>query len=134
MKKSRYDLLILLKNLKKNKLTSSLGALTTEKRKLEKISSHLNEMLTSSDFSKGQIVSSSSIKQVSRFRKNIQEKIEISNNRKAHLLYEISDYLKQIHKTSKQKEIINSKKQQMIAIQKDIEESKNEFNFKTKIY
>ena len=33
MKKSRYDLLILLKNLKKNKLTSSLGALTTEKKK-----------------------------------------------------------------------------------------------------
>ena len=134
MKKRRYDLLILLKNLKKNKLTSSLGALTTEKKKLEKISSHLNEMLASSNFSEGQTLTSSSIKQTSVFRRNLQEKIEVSNNRKTHLSHEISDYLKQIHKTNKQTEVIDSKKKQMIAIQKDLEESKNEINFKTKVF
>ena len=45
MKKKKYQLLNLLKKIKKNKLSLNLNTLSLEKKKLERISEDLKEML-----------------------------------------------------------------------------------------
>ena len=85
MKKKKYQLLGLLKKIKKNKLTSNLNTLNQEKKKLERISDDIKEMLDQSAFNPGEILNSSQLRQTSSFRVNLQEKLEISSNREIHL-------------------------------------------------
>ena len=132
MKKKKYELLGLLKKIKKNKLTSSLNTLNLEKKKLERISDDIKEMLDKSAFITGEILDSSQLRQTSSFRVNLQEKLEISSNRELHLEKEMNDYLGEINKIKKQKEKIDKKiKEEALIIEKNNELRKSQV-FKTK--
>ena len=109
MKKKKYQLLNLLKKIKKNKLSLNLNTPEFRKKKLERISEDLKEMLEKSSFNEGEILNSSQLRQTSSFRENLQEKLEISTNREIHLEKEMNDYLGEINKIKKQKEKIDKK-------------------------
>ena len=131
MKKKKYQLLGLLKKIKRNKLTSNLNTLNLEKRKLERISDDIKEMLDQSAFSTGEILNSSQLRQTSSFRVNLQEKLEISSNRELHLEKEMNDYLGEISKIKKQKEKIDKKiKEETLIIEKNNELRKQVFRTK----
>lgn len=131
--KKKYQLLSLLKKIKKNKLSSNLNTLNLEKRKLERISEDLKEMLEQSSFVEGEILNSSQLRQMSSFRENLQEKLQISSNREIHLEKEMNNYLSEISKIKKQKEKIEKKiKEEALLIEK-INELRKDHNFKTKV-
>ena len=132
MKKKKYELLGLLKKIKKNKLTSNLNTLNLEKKKLERISDDIKEMLDQSAFNTGEILNSAQLRQTSSFRVNLQEKLEISSNRELHLEKEMNDYLGEISKLKKQREKIDKKiKEESLIIEKNNELRKSQV-FKTK--
>jgi len=132
MKKKKYELLGLLKKIKKNKLTSNLNTLNLEKKKLERISDDIKEMLDQSAFNTGEILNSAQLRQTSSFRVNLQEKLEISSNRELHLEKEMNDYLGEISKIKKQREKIDKKiKEESLIIEKNNELRKSQV-FKTK--
>jgi len=132
MKKKKYELLGLLKKIKKNKLTSNLNTLNLEKKKLERISDDIKEMLDQSAFNTGEILNSAQLRQTSSFRINLQEKLEISSNRELHLEKEMNDYLGEISKIKKQREKIDKKiKEESLIIEKNNELRKSQV-FKTK--
>ena len=131
--KKKYQLLSLLKKIKKNKLSSNLNTLNLEKRKLERISEDLKEMLEQSSFVEGEILNSSQLRQMSSFRENLQEKLQISSNREIHLEKEMNNYLSEISKIKKQKEKIEKKiKEEALLIEK-MNEIRKDHNFKTKV-
>ena len=132
MKKKKYELLGLLKKIKKNKLTSNLNTLNLEKKKLERISDDIKEMLNQSAFNTGDILNSAQLRQTSSFRVNLQEKLEISSNRELHLEKEMNDYLGEISKIKKQREKIDKKiKEEGLIIEKNNELRESQV-FKTK--
>ena len=132
MKKKKYELLGLLKKIKKNKLTSNLNTLNLEKKKLERISDDIKEMLDQSAFNTGEILNSAQLRQTSSFRVNLQEKLEISSNRELHLEKEMNDYLGEISKIKKQREKIDKKiKEEGLIIEKKNELRESQV-FKTK--
>ncbi len=132
MKKKKYELLGLLKKIKKSKLTSNLNTLNLEKKKLERISDDIKEMLDQSAFNTGEILNSAQLRQTSSFRVNLQEKLEISSNRELHLEKEMNDYLGEISKIKKQREKIDKKiKEESLIIEKNNELRKSQV-FKTK--
>ncbi len=132
MKKKKYELLGLLKKIKKNKLTSNLNTLNLEKKKLERISDDIKEMLDQSSFNTGEILNSAQLRQTSSFRVNLQEKLEISSNRELHLEKEMNDYLGEISKIKKQREKIDKKiKEESLIIEKNNELRESQV-FKTK--
>ena len=131
--KKKYQLLSLLKKIKKNKLSANLNTLNLEKRKLERISEDLKEMLEQSSFVEGEILNSSQLRQMSSFRENLQEKLQISSNREIHLEKEMNNYLSEISKIKKQKEKIEKKiKEESLLIEK-MNELRKDHNFKTKV-
>ena len=122
----------LLKKIKKNKLTSNLNTLNLEKKKLERISDDIKEMLDQSSFNTGEILNSAQLRQTSTFRVNLQEKLEISSNRELHLEKEMNDYLGEISKIKKQREKIDKKiKEESLIIERNKELRKSQV-FKTK--
>ena len=132
MKKNKYDRLFTFKKLKKNKLEINLSTLNSEKKKIEDINNNLKKIMQSSDFSEGELISSSSLKQASNFRINLQEKIEISSNRKQHLKNEIKSYLLEINKIKKQQEKILKKRNTELLIKEQNNESKQQEDFRNK--
>lgn len=133
MKKKKYQLLNLLKKIKKNKLSLNLNTLSLEKKKLERISEDLKEMLKKSSFNEGEILNSSHLRQTSSFRENLQEKLEISTNREIHLEKEMNDYLGEINKIKKQKEKIDKKIKEEVQMIEKIKDLRKDHNFKTKV-
>jgi|TARA_B100000123_G_scaffold62274_1_gene43608 hypothetical protein len=133
MKKKKYQLLNLLKKIKKNKLSLNLNTLSLEKKKLERISEDLKEMLEKSSFNEGEILNSSQLRQTSSFRENLQEKLEISTNREIHLEKEMNDYLGEINKIKKQKEKIDKKIKEEVQMIEKIKDLRKDHNFKTKV-
>ena len=105
--KKKYQLLSLLKKIKKNKLSSNLNTLNLEKRKLERISEDLKEMLEQSSFVEGEILNSSQLRQMSSFRENLQENFKSLQT--GGLEKEMNNYLSEISKIKKQKEKIRKK-------------------------
>ena len=134
MKKSKYYILSKLKKIKKNKLVSNLGTLNKEKSKIKRINNELKEMLDESNLKIGETFNSSSLRQVSSFRNNLQEKIEISKNRASHLTKEIDGYLGEINKVNKQQEKINEKIIEELLISEKTKELRESINFKVKNY
>ncbi|MBC34092.1 MAG: hypothetical protein CMN01_05660 [Rickettsiales bacterium] len=132
MKKNKYDRLFTFKKLKKNKLEINLSTLNSEKKKIEDINNNLKKIMQSSDFSEGELISSSSLKQASNFRINLQEKIDISSNRKQHLKNEIKSYLLEINKIKKQQEKILKKRNTELLIKEQNNESKQQEDFRNK--
>ena len=133
MKKKKYQLLNLLKKIKKNKLSLNLNTLSLEKKKLERICEDLKEMLEKSSFNEGEILNSSQLRQTSSFRENLQEKLEISTNREIHLEKEMNDYLGEINKIKKQKEKIDKKIKEEAQMIEKIKDLRKDHNFKTKV-
>lgn len=133
MKKKKYQLLNLLKKIKKNKLSLNLNTLSLEKKKLERISEDLKEMLKKSSFNEGEILNSSQLRQTSSFRENLQEKLEISTNREIHLEKEMNNYLGEINKIKKQKEKIDKKIKEEAQMIEKIKDLRKDHNFKTKV-
>ena len=132
MKKNKYDRLFTFKKLKKNKLEINLSTLNSEKKKIEDINNNLKKIMQSSDFLEGELISSSSLKQASNFRINLQEKIDISSNRKQHLKNEIKSYLLEINKIKKQQEKILKKRNTELLIKEQNNESKQQEDFRNK--
>ena len=132
MKKNKYDRLFTFKKLKKNKLEINLSTLNSEKKKIEDINNNLKKIMQSSDFSEGELISSSSLKQASNFRINLQEKIDISSNRKQHLKNEIKSYLLEINKIKKQQEKILKKRNTELLIKEQNNELKQQEDFRNK--
>ena len=93
----------------KHKLRTIIFSSKREKKKLERISDDIKEMLNQSAFNTGEILNSAQLKQTSSFRVNLQEKLEISSNRELHLEKEMNDYLGEISKIKKQREKIDKK-------------------------
>ena len=130
--KKKYKLLTILKKIKKNSLFNSLGTLNNEKNKLENVNLELQKLLDSCSFKEGSVISSSQLKNNSFFRDNINEKIEISRNRKFHIEKEITGYVSQISKVNKQQEIIQKKIHEDFIIGQNEKDLKNHQNFKGK--
>ena len=130
--KKKYKLLTILKKIKKNSLFNSLGTLNNEKKKLENINLELQKLLDKSSFKEGSIISSSQLKNNSFFRADINEKIEISKNRKLHIEEEIFGYVYQISKVNKQQEIIQKKIHEDFIIRQNEKDLKEHQNFKVK--
>ena len=133
MIKKKYKIINLLKKIKKNKLSLNLNTLSLEKKKLERISEDLKEMLKKSSFNEGEILNSSQLRQTSSFRENLQEKLEISTNREIHLEKEMNDYLGEINKIKKQKEKIDKKIKEEAQMIEKIKDLRKDHNFKTKV-
>ena len=130
--KKRYKLLTILKKIKKNNLFNSLGTLNDEKNKLENVSLELKKLLDKSSFKEGSVINSAQLKNNSFFRENINQKMEISRNRKFHIEKEISGYVNQISKVNKQQEIIQKKIHEDFVIGQNKKDLKNHQNFKVK--
>ena len=130
--KKKYKLLTILKKIKKNSLFNSLGTLNNEKNKLENVNLELQKLLDNCSFKEGSVISSSQLKNNSFFRNNINEKIEISRNRKFHIEKEITGYVSQISKVNKQQEIIKKKIHEDFIIGQNKKDLKNHQNFKVK--
>ncbi len=130
--KKKYKLLNILKKIKKNNLFNSLGTLNSEKNKLENVNLELQNLLNKTSFKEGSIINASELKNNSFLRKDINEKIEISKNRKLHIEKEISGYVGQITKVNKQQEIIQRKIHEDFIISQNEKDLKNHQNFKVK--
>ena len=130
--KKRYKLLTILKKIKKNNLFNSLGTLNDEKNKLENVSLELKKLLDKSSFKEGSVINSAQLKNNSFFREDINQKMEISRNRKFHIEKEISGYVSQISKVNKQQEIVQKKIHEDFIIRQNEKDLKNHQNFKVK--
>ncbi len=118
MKKNKYDLFLVLKNLKKNKLLNNLSTLNDEKKRLDFVKKTLNQMLDQNFISNSNEISGSDLKVRASYTQNLMKKIEVSRNRATHVLGEINHNLAEIGKIEKQKEKIKEKKK-MNKVQKE---------------
>ena len=131
MKKKKYDILVKIKKINKNKLIYNLNNLNSEKEKLEDIKNYLeNSLKDSQSFSEA--VSGVQLRQISNFNGELIKKLEVSENRHKHLSNEINNNLKQINKIEKQKEKIISKKRKIEKIEIEALELKKE-NYRNKV-
>ena len=111
-----------------------MGTLNNEKKKLSKINQDLQELLNGTNVKIGDVLSSSELKGNSFFKKNLNEKIEISKNREIHIDKEISGYVKQISKIKKQQEIIEKKISDDFVYKQKENELKNSQNYRIKSF
>jgi len=132
MRKSKYDLFLILKKLKKNKPLNNISTLNNEKRRLEFIRQTLTEMLTTNSINNSNEISGSELKGRAAFSDNLLRKLEVSKNREAHLLEEIKDNLNEVSKIEKQKEKIIKRKEELRIKQQNFIEMKKENINKTK--
>ena len=131
MKKKKYDILVKIKQINKNKLVYNLNNLNSEKAKLEDIKNYLENTLKDSQPS-GEEMSGVQLRQISNFNGELIKKLEVSENRYKHLSNEINNNLKQITKIEKQKEKIISKKRKIEKIEIEALELKKE-NYSNKV-
>ena len=131
MKKKKYDILVKIKQINKNKLVYNLNNLNSEKAKLEDIKNYLENTLKDSQPSSEEM-SAVQLRQISNFNGELIKKLEVSENRYKHLSNEINNNLKQINKIEKQKEKIISKKRKIEKIEIEALELKKE-NYSNKV-
>ena len=131
MKKKKYDILVKIKQINKNKLVYNLNNLNGEKAKLEDIKNYLENTLKDSQPSSEEM-SAVQLRQISNFNGELIKKLEVSENRYKHLSNEINNNLKQITKIEKQKEKIISKKRKIEKIEIEALELKKE-NYRNKV-
>ena len=131
MKKKKYDILVKIKQINKNKLVYNLNNLNSEKAKLEDIKNYLENTLKDSQPSSEEM-SAVQLRQISNFNGELIKKLEVSENRYKHLSNEINNNLKQITKIDKQKEKIISKKRKIEKIEIEAFELKKE-NYRNKV-
>ena len=126
MKEKKFNLLLILKKLKKNKSLSGLNILLKERDRLTDINKRLTELIHSSSFSKGELLSSGLIQQISKYQGEIQQKIETSRSRKEYLSTEILQNLKQLAELKKQTDTIEDKISEIQKEKSEIKEIKSE--------
>ena len=131
MKKKKYDILVKIKQINKNKLVYNLNNLNSEKAKLEDIKNYLEKTLKDSQPSSEEM-SAVQLRQISNFNGELIKKLEVSENRYKHLSNEINNNLKQITKIEKQKDKIISKKRKIEKIEIEALELKKE-NYRNKV-
>ena len=131
MKKNKYDILVKIKKINKNKLVHNLNNLNSEKAKLEDIKKYLVNTLKDGRPSSEEM-SAIQLRQISNFNGELIKKLEVSENRYKHLSNEINNNLKQITKIEKQKEKIISKKRKIEKIEIEALELKKE-NYRNKV-
>ncbi|MEL0125448.1 MAG: hypothetical protein VW827_07290 [Alphaproteobacteria bacterium] len=131
MKKKKYDILVKIKKINKNKLVYNLNNLNSEKAKLEDIKNYLVNTLKDSQ-PLSEEMSAVQLRQISNFNGELIKKLEVSENRYKHLSNEINNNLKQITKIEKQKEKIISKKRKIEKIEIEALELKKE-NYRNKV-
>ena len=110
MKKNKYDLFLVQKKLKKNKLLNNLSTLNDEKKRLHFIKKTLSEMINQNKLNQSDEISGLDLKINASFKQNIMNKIQVSLNRQNHVEEEISHNLAEIGKIEKQNEKIKEKK------------------------
>jgi len=131
MKKNKYDILVKIKKINKNKLVHNLNNLNSEKAKLEDIKKYLVNTLKDGRPSSEEM-SAIQLRQISNFNGELIKNLEVSENRYKHLSNEINNNLKQITKIEKQKEKIISKKRKIEKIEIEALELKKE-NYRNKV-
>ena len=131
MKKKKYDILVKIKKINKNKLIYNLNNLNSEKEKLEDIKNYLENSLKDSQ-PLNEAVSGVQLRQISNFNGELIKKLEVSENRYKHLSNEINNNLRQINKIEKQKEKIIAKKRKIEKIEIEALELKKE-NYRNKV-
>ena len=131
MKKRKYDILVKIKKINKNKLIHNLNNLNSEKEKLKDIKNYLENTLRDNQPSSEEM-SGVQLRQISNFNGELIKKLEVSENRYKHLSNEINNNLKQITKIEKQKEKIISKKRKIEKIEIEALELKKE-NYRNKV-
>ena len=131
MKKKKYDILVKIKKINKNKLVYNLNNLNSEKAKLEDIKNYLENTLKDGQPSSEEM-SGVQLRQISNFNGELIKKLEVSENRYKHLSNEINNNLKQITEIEKQKEKIISKKRKIEKIEIEALELKKE-NYRNKV-
>ena len=131
MKKKKYDILVKIKKIDKNKLVYNLNNLNSEKRKLEDIKNYLQNNLKDNQ-PLSEEISGVQLRQISKFNGELIKKLEVSKNRYKHLSNEIKNNLMQINKIEKQKEKIISKKRKIEKIEIEALELKKE-NYRNKV-
>ena len=126
MKKTKFDLLLMLKKLKKNKSLANLNLLNVEEKKLSKIQLSLGELLKTSELPKNILLSSIQIRQISNYQNQLQEKLTITHNRNQYIKNEIKNNLMELSKINKQKENIEKKITENKKEIKELKEIKSE--------
>lgn len=126
MKKTKFDLLLMLKKLKKNKSLANLNLLNVEEKKLSKIQVSLGELLKTSELPKNILLSSIQIRQISNYQNQLQEKLTITHNRNQYIKNEIKNNLMELSKINKQKENIEKKITENKKEIKELKEIKSE--------
>ena len=132
MKEKKFNLLLILKKLKKNKSRNGLNTLIEEREKLTNINKTLSDMMNSSCFPKNELMSSGLIQQISKYQGEIQQKIDTSKSRKEYLSAEISQNLKQLAELKKQTDTIEDKIDKIKKRKLEIKEIKSEINILNK--
>jgi len=125
MKKKKYDILVKIKKINKNKLIYNLNNLNSEKDKLEDIKNYLKNSLKDGQ-ALSEAVSGVQLRQISNFNGELIKKLEVSENRYKHLSNEINNNLRQINKIEKQKEKIIAKQRKIEKIEIEALELKKE--------
>ena len=125
MKNKKYDILVKIKKINKNKLVSNLNILNAEKEKLYDVREYLKNTLKHNKPS-NQEISAIQLKQISNFNGELIKKLEVTNNRYKHLNNEINSNLNEINKIEKQREKIISKKKKIEKINIESLELKKE--------
>ena len=133
MKKTKFDLLLLLKKLKKNKSLANLNLLNTESQKLFKIQKKLDEMLSASKYPKNKLLTSNEIRQISNYQNQIQEKLTITHNRNQYINKEIKNNAKELVDVNKQTEKIKKKIDQIKKHSADYKEKNAEVTLINKV-
>ena len=110
MKKNKYDLFLVQKKLKKNKLLNNLSTLNNEKKRLHFIKKTLSEMINQSQINQSDELTGLDLKNNASFKQNLMNKIQVSCNRENHVEEEIGHNLSEIGKIEKQKKKIIEKK------------------------
>ena len=131
MKKKKYDILVKIKKINKNKLINNLNNLNSEKEKLEDVKNYLENTLKDNHHS-NEVISGVQLRQISNFNEELIKKLEVSENRYRHLNNEINNNLRQINIIEKQKERIMSKKRKIEKIEIETLELKKE-NYRNKV-
>ena len=126
MKKKKYDILVKIKKIDKNKLVYNLNNLNSEKRKLEDIKNYLQNNLKDNQ-PLSEEISGVQLRQISMFNGELIKKLEVSKNRYKHLSNEIKNNLMQINKIEKQKEKIISKRRKIEKIEIEALDLKKEY-------
>tara|TARA_A100000164_G_scaffold316439_1_gene296517 strand:- start:235 stop:642 length:408 start_codon:yes stop_codon:yes gene_type:complete len=132
MNKKKFDLLLTLKKVKKNKSISGLNTLNKEKEKLQSIQKSLNKLLKTSSFPEGEVMTSTFLRHISTYQNQIQEKLDTTLNRQKYLSTEILQNIKNLSKLNKQTDTIEKRINEIEKENIQLKENKNQVNLLNK--